>query len=439
MLHYLKKLVGHVAFSFAPRSLGLGVEIFEAVRALCRFWQQNIYNRAAAAMGPSDATYELRDKSSLAKFLQDADIRLIRAEYLFKMRRSEIPLPRRQEAESQSCEINAARTSALVTHEEVKEWAAGRQDAIVCSVSHAWGTREHPDPCCFQLGLLVDCISLYDAAYHSKIWVFYDYTSLYQYMREGHEQRSYNRAMKNVQVMYAHECSLSLRIVGLTPDDIWTQVKESERGIRVYHLESKGTAALPLRDLMHNRRPYEERGWCMAETEWSSTRSASSQNQRIGSEPLEVEDFRAKVPMSPEVFEKQMLRAAFTWRDDCQMVVALQHRIFHEKVTACREVVLENLPEHEVEELLKVFPHYQQLEAFRLRGFEASPVQAKALVELLLSSRATEVELRQGILAEAATGEALAKAMAAGLKQNRSSVGVTWAWHAHPSSTIHPK
>ena len=107
--------------------------------------------------------------------------------WLYHLRRSELPLPRRQEADHAVFQDGSEEKSASVSHEEGAQWATGQKDAIICSLSR-WETREHPDPCHWQLGQLVDCIALYDSAYFSDIWVFYDYTSLYQFERETPEQ-----------------------------------------------------------------------------------------------------------------------------------------------------------------------------------------------------------------------------------------------------------
>ena len=126
-----------------------------------------------------------------------------RCRYLFHLRRADSPLLRRQEAEQEVFTVGSEQKSALVTHEEVAEWATGRKDALICSVSHGWETREHPDPCCFQLGQLADMVSLYQATYVSEIWLFYDYTSLYQFERTTDAQeQSFQRAMDNMHVMY---------------------------------------------------------------------------------------------------------------------------------------------------------------------------------------------------------------------------------------------
>ena len=67
--------------------------------------------------------------------------------YLAELVLAQQPLPRRQEAESLKFTSGGITQSALVTHKEVQEWATGSRKAIMCSISHAWETREHPDPC----------------------------------------------------------------------------------------------------------------------------------------------------------------------------------------------------------------------------------------------------------------------------------------------------
>ena len=250
--------------------------------------------------------------------------------------------------------------SALVTHSEVRKWAAGSKDAIICSVSHAWETREHPDPCCFQLGHLVDTISLYEAAYFSEIWVFYDYTSLYQFERETDAQReSFARAMGNMHVMYAHDCSLTLRIEGLTPPHIWNAMLQDEsKKVPVYHVPSGSLQALPLKELMHNRTPYLQRGWCLAEVQWSAVRGTTAQNQCIYG--FYDESSSGQVPLTPEAFAEQMRTSAFTHRNDAETVVELQKKVFFERVTCCKEVFFENLLEEDLEKLVESLEHYKE-------------------------------------------------------------------------------
>eukprot|EP00913_Durusdinium_trenchii_P013985 g13132.t1 len=346
-----------------------------------------------------EARYKLSDKASLAAFLQDADIRLIRAPYLFHLRRHNIPLPRRQEAEGEVCEKDSVQMSALVTHSEVRKWAAGSKDAIICSVSHAWETREHPDPCCFQLGHLVDTISLYEAAYYSEIWVFYDYTSLYQFERETDAQReSFARAMGNMHVMYAHDCSLTLRIEGLTPPHIWNaMLKDESRKVPVYHMPSGSLQALPLKELMHNRTPYLQRGWCLAEVQWSAVRGTTAQNQCIYG--FYDESSSGQVPLTPEAFAEQMRTSAFTHRNDAETVVELQKKVFFERVTYCKEVFFENLLEEDLEKL--VLRHNCTLKKITL-GFNGIETEGcKALLAGLRRNKIiTEINIRYEIDAD---------------------------------------
>ena len=92
-------------------------------------------------------------------------------------------LPRRQEAElsDQTCLVKGEEKPALVTHAEVRQWGLRQKDAMIISVSHAWESREHPDPVRFQLQNLVNALALYGAAYYSELWVFFDYVSLFQW------------------------------------------------------------------------------------------------------------------------------------------------------------------------------------------------------------------------------------------------------------------
>jgi len=271
----------------------------------------------------------------------------------------------------------------LVSHEEVSEWAAGTRDAMLISVSHAWETREHPDPCGDQLKRLVSCLSLYDAAYFSEIWVFYDYVSLFQYERQTDaETESFRRSMSHMHMCYAHECNRTLRLEALTPDDVWdAALQNSEHLVMVYDVESKTVRGRPLKELVHNRVPYRDRGWCKAEVEWSSCRSRSEQNQRIdapGSEANSEEfELKGKVPMAPEVFQEDMKKAAFTHRNDAGEVQKLQQDIYYEKVSVCEAAVLTNLPEGELGRLAKALKDYKKLKILRLLNIEVGDEEAR--------------------------------------------------------------
>ena len=277
----------------------------------------------------------------------------------------------------------------LVTHAEVKAWAAGTRDAMICSVSHAWESREHPDPCAHQLKCLVDVVSLYDAAYFSDVWLFYDYVSLFQFKRESDaEEESFRRSMQDMHVLYAHECTRTFRIENLTPDDVWEAAsKNSEYRVRVYDARSAVVRDRPLKELVANRVLYGTRGWCKAEVEWSSARSHSQQNHRIDapesqqrneeeSEGEQEPELLGKVPMAPEIFAEEMNLAAFTHRSDAEEVKKLQFKVFLQKVSECEEALFEYLPEGQFGQLAKALPYFQKLRVLRLRDFEVGRAEA---------------------------------------------------------------
>jgi len=111
-------------------------------------------------------SYGLVEPRSLISFLSDADVRLVRLEYLIELRESGRVLPRRQEAEA---ERTASDKPALVGVDELKEVMINEETAHmsmmvrnpaprlvtvrIVSVSHVWESMQHPDP--WRLGLRV--------------------------------------------------------------------------------------------------------------------------------------------------------------------------------------------------------------------------------------------------------------------------------------------
>ncbi|CAE7557710.1 nhaD, partial [Symbiodinium necroappetens] len=116
--------------------------------------------------------YDLAQKQGLADFLKDADIRLVRADFILKLHREGQRFPRRQEAESAYVDSR----TALVTHEEVQAWADGKapDGTQVISLSHCWEATEHCDPYGYQVSKLAKALT-------GKEWLFIDYVSLHQF------------------------------------------------------------------------------------------------------------------------------------------------------------------------------------------------------------------------------------------------------------------
>ena len=148
--------------------------------------------------------------------------------------------------------------------------------------------------------------------------------------------------------------------------------------VNVYDEASNAVIPKPLRELVPNRTPYEDRGWCKAEIEWSSVRSHSWQHQRIDShgESEDERTLKGRVPMTPEAFEDRMREAAFTHRSDATQVILLQKKVFHEKVENCETAVLQNLPQGELRKLAESLKYYAKLKSLEVLKFECSEDEA---------------------------------------------------------------
>ena len=175
-------------------------------------------------------------------------------------------------------------------------------------------------------------------------------------------------------MMYCHEYNLTFRIESLTPEDTWNAMKANEKErVPVWDQESKTVKALPLKSLVENRNLYLERGWCMAEVEWSSLRRVNAQHQRIdkpkadenSDKSEEDQNLNGKIPMTPQRFKTAMESSKFTHRSDAPAVIHLQEKIYFEKVTVCEELILEGLPRTEVAALAATLPDFKNLKTMK--------------------------------------------------------------------------
>ena len=348
-----------------------------------------------------DVRYALDDPMALAKFLIHADIRLVRAEFLWSLCEAHQLIPRRQEVEDHCFQGPNGLQSALVGHDEVASWARGETEALLCSVSHCWEAREHADPCGHQLQIIVDCTHWYAEAYDAPVWLFIDYTSLFQYKRFMFEEISFRRAMAHMHLLYCHEYTITLRVQSCSSEKFWDLCVQAGHMVRIYDEESGTVREVPLDHLTRNPTEYLDRGWCQAELEWSSTRSASTSNQRIdvetGNASKSSQKSKGKVPMTPDEFRSQMQKLKFTHRSDENAVFHLQESVFMEKVTRCKHATFEHLDSEGVETLLQCFPHYKSLESLKVLNFECNAAVCMALAaglkKLLTNNLLKELEL----------------------------------------------
>ena len=91
--------------------------------------------------------YDLMNRQHLFDFLIDANIRLVRKEYLLHLAGEKRLWPRRQEAEHETfVDEDGLMKTALMTLEEYKK----HNVKSIYSVSHCWEAKQHPDPFGFQ-------------------------------------------------------------------------------------------------------------------------------------------------------------------------------------------------------------------------------------------------------------------------------------------------
>ena len=315
--------------------------------------------------------YDLENHQHLIDFLIDANIRLVRYEYLQHLAREKRLWPRRQEAEHETFKNkDGSMKTALVTLEEYKKIYF----KPIYSVSHCWEAKQHPDPFGFQAGILASTSpSLRNS------WVFIDFICLPQYYRTPEEQVFFSKAMANMHVLYAHQhVSFVIRLEKLADEsakasppaliDIYYEEKGAEPGSGKFgpQLFSK---------LELNETPYHERGWCEAEKQWMSTKCL-------------IKDF---APMTPARFRERVGRGhrnlpdglvlKFTHRSDEEIVVKLQEKIFVQQAARRRKLTAFRLPESEQLLLAESLPHFVNLEELTFHFLDITETSAMAFID----------------------------------------------------------
>lgn len=330
---------------------------------------------------------------------------LVRPEYLVQLHREERVWPRRPEAEREP--------GALCRPAE------GEYFRFI-GISHAWESREHPDPCGFQLAQIVRRIqwqqehefNFFDDRWWGvyPVFFFIDFLSLYQYKcdQPGQEE-AFRHAMTAMHLCYANSdsefCLGVWRIERLTPPRCLRRQIKQGRTLSVYREGTGRVEEVGIADLVHNATPYAERGWCCAEVEWSKPNSTDISERdglaawfdppssylglgprlyclcmicRMHFPPAST------VPLTPSAFSEQATGLQFTHRSDMEPVLRLQKLVFEERMSSTEEVKLQRLPLRQIPSLLEVVPLYECLREFRLRYQYLSPTDGETLLRLLL-------------------------------------------------------
>jgi len=248
---------------------------------------------------------------------------------------------------------------------------------------------------------VVNHASLFVAAFAADVWLFFDYVSLFQFKREKKtEEQSFRRSMQNMHAMYAHESTMTFRIESLTPEQRWRKAIQDGLQVKIFHEKSGLIQSVPLEDsenLKRNQNLYLDRGWCCAETSWSSVRGDTAQNRRVDLEVAVTKEKKVidahltgRTPVAPDAFAADMHSAAFTHRSDEGAVINLQKKVFLEKVTRRRKLKVEGISLQQMQVLVQSLRHFKQLESITIKDFRCGDNEARTFVEagfLLATSR----------------------------------------------------
>ena len=211
----------------------------------------------------------------------------------------------------------------------------------------------------------------------SVVWIFYDFVSLHQYIRDEYQDRLFRRALSNMYVMYSHDAVEVHRIEMLTPENVRERcVAAHGPKICVYWEEDQKMTDVLITKLKRNQTPYEHRGWCRSEKEWSALRTWMK-----GENP---------VPLPPAMFRAQMQQMEFTHRKDSEEVFNLQAKVFLQKATSTTNLLIENLDEDKIAVLFAALPFYTKLKELVVRG---SPENAWKAALGVVESGACNVEI----------------------------------------------
>lgn len=221
-----------------------------------------------------------------------------------------------------------------------------------------WEAMEHPDPWGFQVRSIVERYR--ELPKDSVTWVFVDFLSLYQYKRSAEEDEFFRKGLKRMHWLYSHEIVQVDILTELTPED-----KKFEGEILVYNATEDQVKLTPICELRLNNTPYELRGWCQSESEWSR---------------LRMDVLGGCIPTPPEIFRKRMQRMRFTHRNDAEQVLALQEKVFRDKVSRTTHLQLQQLSVDDLECLHDALPHYNRLEYLVVNGNALKGQDAVAMV-----------------------------------------------------------
>lgn len=345
---------------------------FFLLLTFCAFYKRQLRLKEAASKLKKDL--ELNNPLAIKNFFLYSDACLVRFECLKEIYQKGQAWPRRQEADG----MTVGGATALVTRKELEDVmydedsrkfylpseddeSSKLTEVHFCSVSHSWEAMEHPDPWRDQLRETINRLD----HLRGHVWIFYDYASLYQFPRKTNKQmQSFNRALSHMHLLYAHDWVNVEIISKLTDQAVKEKMERDNSYIEVYNVKIGAVGPVPIAELTFNDVPYLERGWCIAEMQWASTR--------------EGEDHA--VPEPPEQFAKRLCQLKFTHRSDASAVQELQEKVFREKTGRTTKLRFDKLPPEQVHILCSALQHYPKLEMITISRTKLQPTGVAAVL-----------------------------------------------------------
>ncbi|CAE6973386.1 Nlrc3 [Symbiodinium sp. CCMP2592] len=210
--------------------------------------------------------------------------------------------------------------------------------------------------------------------------------------------------MQHMHVLYCHDKTSTVRIESLTPEADIAEAERKQDCVMLYDHPSGLVKPVPVTQLVKNRTPYRERGWCAAEREWSSTRTATNLSHEVDAPEGEKGGI---APMLPEAFRKDVAgRLKFTHVDDVETVCRLQAEVYKEKAQVCKSLRLVDLGADALGIALSALQHYPVLQSLEIVHCELSP-KLPLLLKVVEEKKLRQLHLQHNELLEEGTRQVI--------------------------------
>ncbi|CAK9086296.1 LRR and CARD domains-containing protein 3) (Nucleotide-binding oligomerization domain protein 3) [Durusdinium trenchii] len=334
---------------------------------------------------PDDLEVDLQSSDALIEVLHHEDLRLIHGTYLQWLHEEQRAFPRRQDIEEK----------AFVSSLELEQWRLNKNEMqsrvrIIC-LSHVWECDQHPDPAGYQLEVLAK--SQHWPA--SLSWYFIDFMSVSHLNRKDSME---SLCPKYIYALYSHEKTFTYQITGFTPAAKFREALKSEvRAAYAFQDFSVIQGPTRLKHLILDDTPYLQRGWCLAEAQWSVMRSDPRRLVCLDS----IEEHKA--PMPPKMFQARVANGALRFRYflDEEAIIYQQEKAFNQKAQSSTQLRLMKLPATEVLILAEALPFYVRLTKLSLSKCRLSVRVLTALAKGLEEHALRDLDLRDNAMNDA--------------------------------------